>query len=150
MSTTFVRDFNLELFEKTVEAGSSQEASKDLLLEIAAILGEGQPLPVGVSEWLASAIEGALNHPENYTHKSDSSCDIGQALLVALGLRNNNRRQGADRVSVWSWMQGLIDNEKCSQNHAAKEAERKFGIGASTAHRYYRECEKLVRHLDDT
>lgn len=144
MSTTFVREFNLELFNKTVNAEFSQEAAKDLLLEIAAVLGEGQPLPVGVSEWLASAIEGALNHPENYTHKSDLNCDVGQALLTAFGLRNNSRRQGADRVEVWSYMKGVMDNDNCSQNQAAEGAAGKFGIGKTTAHRYYRGCEKLV------
>lgn len=148
MSTTFVREFNLELFDKTVNAEFSQEAAKDLLLEIAEILGEGQPLPIGVSEWLACAIEGALNHPENYTHKSDLNCDIGQALLTALGLRNNNRRQGADRVEVWSYMKGVMDNDNCSQNQAAEGAAGKFGIGKTTAHTCYRECEKSVSHLN--
>lgn len=149
MSTTFVRELNLELFEKTRKAEYSQEEAKELLLEIAEILGEGQPLPIGVSEWLACAIEGALNYPENYTHKSDSNCDVGQALLTALGLRNNNRRQGADRVQVWSYMQGAMDNDNYSQNQAAEEAAEKFDISKTTAHRYYRECKKLVNHLDE-
>lgn len=149
MSTTFVREFNLELFEKTTEAKYSQEVAKDLLLEIANILGEGQPLPIGVSEWLACAIEGAIKQPENYTHKTDSNCNVGQALLTALGLRNNNRRQGADRIEVWSYMKGVMDNDNCSQNQASEYAKERFGIGETTAHRYYRECERLVSHLNE-
>lgn len=138
------RDFDPELMLLVERVQYSPELARKALLEIAEYLAHGKALPVGVSEWLATAITEALLHPERYTHENDPECDEGQALLTTLGLRSNSRRKAANEYEIYEYMLGYMEQHDTSQREAAKVASKHFKIGQSTAHRYFKNINGLL------
>lgn len=139
------RVFDPDLILKAERAELSEETAKEVLLEIAGYLGRGEPLPIGVGEWFAGAIEGALKYPENYTHPNEPDCDVGQALLTAFGLRSKGKRKSAFEDDVYRFMNEWMDIEGCNQTAAAKEAAAHFNISVSSAQNSYRTIASLLK-----
>lgn len=139
------------------EAGGSDDAAKQLLLIAAEYIRDGEPLPYGLDDYIAGAIETAVNNPA----KCDPyNADIGAALLIGLNLKRTSRpTKGVDPFAVCA----LMFDEMCfvegepetivltmsdgtevvlspsSQSEAARRAADVFDISESTAKRYFRE-----------
>ena len=140
------RVFDPDLMLMVEEVELSEETAKEVLLEIAEYLGRGEALPIGVSEWLAGAIEGALNSPVKYVNSNNlNNNDVGKALLIALGLHSKYNRPSAHDESVFSFMSDYIDNYGCSQTSAAKIAAKQFSISVSKAQRSYKKITEVLK-----
>lgn len=139
------REFNPELFLMAERAELSEETAKEVLFQIADYLARGEPLPIGVGEWLANAIRGALTQPEFYTHPSDQNCDVGQALLIALGLHSKSKRKIAFDGDVFNFMNDWIDNYGYTQSQAATKAAKHFGMSVSKAQQSYKKITDLLK-----
>lgn len=118
----------LDAQEKVRNAELSERDAQAALLLVAKTIRDGKPLPMGLDDWLASAIESAINTPGN--------SDVGHALLVGLGLRSNNRRKTVDWLNVGQLVQRLID-EGMKKTPAIKQAAKTLGIGYGTAQSAY-------------
>jgi hypothetical protein len=130
--------FDVEAWEKTRKAGLSKRQAEEVLLMAAQIIRAGRPLPMGMAEWLAGAIESAISSP--HRHAPDNG-DPGHALLVGLGLLNNNRRKVCDWLDVGELVDRLIDDGK-NKTSAVKAAAAQLGIGYGTAFdAYSKYCE---------
>lgn len=138
-------------------ARGDSEAAKDLLLMAAKYIRNGDPMPAALGDYLADALETAVNSPA--TH-DPYKCDTGNALLTALYLKHSHRpTTGVNPLAVCGFMfnemvyvEGMgkewiltdadgntVDIGAVSQTEAAKRASNKFGISVSTAKRYFRE-----------
>lgn len=135
--------FDVEAWEISRKAGLSKEKAKEALLMAAQIIREGKPLPMGMAEWLAGAIESAINSP--FLHAPDSG-DTGHALLVALGFRNNNRRKSVDWLDVGDLVERRIYSGM-NKTTAIRGAAAEIGIGYGTAQSAYSKyCEAKKGH----
>lgn len=134
-----------EAIRAVAKARSSHEEAAKALLIAADYIQKGQPLPSFLRGWLAGSIKSAMENPLLYDpHNGDK----GNALLVALHLKANNRRPADySEYEVYCYMAGLTESKvvegrlvkAISQNKAAKLAAKKFGFSASKAHDIYRE-----------
>lgn len=68
------------------------EYAETALLKAAEYIRDGAPLPPALAEYLADAIESAMNIPEQHDPNYTPEKGKGRALCVALGLEANNRR----------------------------------------------------------
>lgn len=138
-------------------ARGDYDAAKDLLIMAAKYIRTGEPMPAPLQEYLADALEMAVNKPAAYDpHK----CDTGNALLTALHLKYSHRpTTGVNPLTVCAFMFDemvyleefdktliltfedgqTLEMRQASQTEAAKRANEKFGISTTTAKRYYRE-----------
>lgn len=134
--------FDVEASEKSRKAGLSKQQAQEALLMVAQIIRAGRPLPMGMAEWLAGAIEIAIDAP--YRHAPDNG-DTGHALLVGLGLRNNNRRKGCDWLDVGTLVDSLRDGEKNKdKTPAIKVAAAQLGISYGTAQAAYSKYSQAI------
>ncbi len=136
------------------EAAGSDSAAKRLLLIAAEYIREGEPLPTDLRQYMASAIETAVNNPA----KCDPyNKDTGAALLIGLNLKRSNRPlSGIDPYAVCAFMfnemvavdgapervaiDGVeLDISASSQSEAARSAAIFFDISESTAKRYFKQ-----------
>lgn len=127
-------------------------ASKRALLIAAEYIRAGNAMPQELANWIADGIDNAILNPERINPKKP---DCGSALLVALNLQSNNRRQ----VSAAPWdifnycsqlMSGTRFNQKkerifYKQTEALKITARKFSISLSTARTLYKEGEQASK-----
>lgn len=127
------------------KAPSSHEEAAKALLIAADYIQQGQPVPFFLSGWLAGSIKSAMENPLRYDPYNG---DKGNALLVALNLKANNRRPADySPYEVYCYMADLMESKAVegrlvkaiSQNKAAKRAAEQFGFSASKAHDIYRE-----------
>ena len=135
------------------EADGDDESAKQLLLMAAAYIREGEPLPADLRDYMAGAIEAAVNTPARLDPYNK---DTGTALLIGLKLKRTHRpASGVDPLAVCAFMHNqmagvanqsskitvVCDGEQVevSQSEAAREAAEHFGISESTAKRYFRE-----------
>lgn len=138
-------------------ARGDTKAAKELLLMAAVYIRDGEPMPTALREYLADALETAVNNPATYDpHK----CDTGNALLTALHLKYSHRPttgvnplavcafmfdemvyiEGSDKTLILTTPEGdTIEMRAASQTEAAKRAAKQFNISATTAKRYFRE-----------
>jgi len=134
-----------EAIRAVAKAPSSHEEAAKALLIAADYIQQGQPVPFFLSGWLAGSIKSAMENPLRYDpHNGDK----GNALLVALHLKANNRRPADySEYKVYCYMAERMESKvvegrlvkAISQNKAAKRAAEEFGFSASKAHDIYRE-----------
>lgn len=134
-----------EAIRAVAKAPSSHEEAAKALLIAADYIQQGQPVPFFLSGWLAGSIKSAMENPRRYDpHNGDK----GNALLVALNLKANNRRPADYRAyEVYCYMADLMESKvvegrlvkAISQNKAADNAAKKFGGSKSAMERIYRE-----------
>ena len=137
-------NFNVKAWEAMRRSNLSEEHAKAALLEVARIIRDGEPLPLGVAEWVAGAIETAVNMPERL---SPITGDTGDALLIGLGLRSNNKRQACDYLDVGRVVGDLLHDGKLSKTAAIQAAAKKLRIGYGTAQaKYTKYCEAMDAH----
>lgn len=124
-------------------------ASKKALLIAADYIRSGDPMPKELADWLADAIDDAILKPEKLIPEK-TNC--GDALLVALNLKSNNRRQ----VQAAPWdvfehcnqlMRGTKLNAKkerifYKQTEALRITAKRFAISLSTARNLYKDGEQ--------
>lgn len=139
------------------EADGDDESVKQLLLMAAAYIREGEPLPADLRDYMAGAIEAAVNTPARLDPYNK---DTGTALLIGLKLKRTHRpASGVDPYAVCQFMfdemltvtgaprkiiitacDGTeIDVSPASQSEAARRAADVFNISESTAKRYFRQ-----------
>ena len=134
--------FDLPAFESVQRAPQGEDEAKAALLLAAQYMRAGEPLPMGVAEWLAGAIEVAIRNPARLNPANTNGGNSARALAVALGRAANNRRPAhlkhGTGYDVGQFMAELIEQGK-GQNKAAQRAIEEFNISESTAKRLYRE-----------
>lgn len=125
--------FDVRVSESIQRAESSPDAAAQALLLAAEYLRAGESLPVDLVEHLAGAIESAMVKP---------AAARGRALLRELKLTAENRQPAdADWYKVGQRFDELLRSGE-SQNSSASQVAVEFGIGESTAKRFWR------RYLD--
>lgn len=137
------------------------KASKTALLIAADYIRSGDPMPKELADWLADALEDAILKPEKIIPQK-SNC--GDALLVALNLKSNNRRQvEAAPWDVFEYCNQLMRGTKLNgekkqifykQTEALRITAHKFSISLSTARTLYKEGEQAhrdaIKFLEET
>ncbi len=147
--------FDIDAFDLVNRAPSNPEAAAKALLLAAEYIGRGEQLPCSLADFLADAIQTAILTPERH---DPVRADRGQALIVALHLKANNRRPSdvQDHEVYYfmkQWMEGLIDEKGnfsfkdahkrvIGQTEAAKRAATKFDISSSTAKNIFNKWRK--------
>jgi hypothetical protein len=140
--------FDHDAFDLVNRAAADPDAAAALLLLAADYMRRGKQLPCSLADFLAEAIETAMNTP---TIHDPQRGDKGRALLVALHLKANNRRPSpVEPREVYYFMkqamEGLGGKEffknahlrRVSQNKAAELAAKQFGIKAPTAKKLFK------------
>jgi hypothetical protein len=142
---------DIDAFDLVNKAPADPEAAASALLLAAGYMRDGKSLPCSLADFLADAIETAMRKP---TTLDPVRGNKGQALLVALHLKANNRRPAdvrGDEIYYFmkQAMEGLLDQNdrfsfagssqrKMRQPKAAKRAAKKFGVAAITVKRIFK------------
>jgi len=120
--------FDVDAWNVLRNAESDSEAAAQVMQIAAKYIREGQPLPMGLREWLANALADAALKPARYRAK---------ALTDALNLTANNRRPSGDWLLIGGAFEDLITDGK-SQTQAADQIAGDHDIDQRTATRYWR------------
>lgn len=128
------------------------QASKKALLIAADYIRSGDPMPKELAGWLADAIDDAILKPEKIIPQKPN---CGDALLVALNLKSNNRRQvTAAPWAIFEYCNQLMGGTRLNakkerifykQTEALKITAKEFSISLSTARNLYKEGEQAHR-----
>ena len=137
--------FVLAAFDAVMRAPADPDAAGQALLIAAEYIRRGEPLPMRLAEWLADAIETAIQKPERL---DPCNADPGAALLFALHLRAHNRRP--IKVSAHDVHNSMLElNESGSSvRKAAKIVGEQFEISVSTAKRLFKEHQTQLKEVE--
>lgn len=108
-------------------APSDPGAATEVLRIAAGYLRRGEPLPANLADYLADAIEAAMAKPAEHRLS---------ALGLELNLTASNRRPAAHWVDIAHRCEELQDGTR-STDAVANDVAAEFGIGVSTAKRYW-------------
>ena len=119
--------FDVEAFEALRRAESDPEQAAEAMRIAARYLRDELPLPMGLREWLADALDDAALKPAAYRSK---------ALAEALHLKVNNRRPAGDWLLIGAEFDARMTSDR-SEAAVADEVAGIYQIDPRTAKKYW-------------
>jgi hypothetical protein len=133
-------NFDVVAFEVLRRAESDPEAAAEAMRIAARYLRDERPLPMGLGDWLANALDDAALKPAPYRAK---------ALTEALHLTAKNRRPAGDWLLLGSEFDVRM-RPGSTINSVAADIAALYDIDARTAKRYWRRYQKAKEEHDAT
>ena len=132
-------NIDFDAMELLSRAESHPEAAAEAIRLAAKYIRREQPLPSGLKEWIANALDDAALKPAAYRAK---------ALTDALCLTANNRRPAGNWFDIGHEFDGFMSEGKYTINSVANFIAEKHSIDPSTARRYWRKFEKVKPEIE--